>query len=1202
MGTAHGHVRTGKRTFRVFLQVDSAMLLVVTTIILVMPSPLHAKVNVDDLSSKSLPYFDQLYPDGVKAYKEQLWYKCAYNLEKAISDYNNFQNILTDCRIDCKNGARKSNLENFTADAELGEFSIFEAFLKNADCFRRCKSELLFSRPGFRISRDFENIFAKRKPYQYLQYCWYKLDRVKQAASAAYTYFLANPKEEDAYKNVVFYREKAKVPDSDFVDLELKPYKEQYILGMLAHNEEDWTNVVEHLEKSLDFFFEVEKRCRANCEGTGEEDLGRKDFVETVADRLLKILDCQLGCEGNLSIIYSEPIEGFLADQFHYLQYSYFKIGKFSEAVEATASYLLLHPNDTVMEKNKKIFINKFQYSEEQFIPRKEIRQYMEQKKKLIKLLEYLKTNYKNVPEDAIYLPSDDSSSDSPAGDATTQEVSEFKAWMERFERLGLHLIADGGDLKRSYRFAADGLLKPDQCEDLLDLVEYVHLDKKGVQTFTLEHARETVLTADEDYEASLRLFMRATEVARHYTQHYYNLSSSLYFKNATIVCWTSIPEPEVEADCVPQEFGSCLPEPVVLGSQVKADQFVSVTYLNTQEESEFYFLSENASFDASLGVKCGRTIGFQYGDRHGVRVPRSGRRCAMVVTYMSQKNPDEMEYIKTLQILHRLDEKRMEAGLSNAKEVLEKLAKTGVKVVKNGSDLLGKERVLADGLATNAECTSLKNMVMSGALIGDGYDHLAKKPSAISPHTPHEMFQGLTIYRAAKLMHMGLVNTFSMKAFLDLSEKSRLFIEKYFNLTKPLYFDFTHLVCRSAIDNTHPRDDLSHPVHADNCVLQPDGTCMKVYPAFIQRDYSGILYLNDDFEGGDFFFAYGNKTEQVSVQPKCGRLVGFNAAEFHGVKAVRKGVRCALAMWFTLNPNFKELAHIHAKKVFRIIQEEREAEEKKLSTDGNSLPQADDASKIAVNDHNDNEDVKIAMAAKEVGNDGGNLGKSGSDEKEGRPNLVSETEALEIKDVASETEIPDVKDVVSETETPESKDVVSETEALEIKDVASETETPEIKDKVSEAEKEDVSEVKNVVSEIEEPDIKNTLSETVSEAEISNVKNVVSETEAPATSNVLETETRGAKDVSETETPGAWEDASETVASDTIDVSFETETIETKDVVSDDERSEYQGYADLDIKHKDTENIANSKILYVNGLQNGYQNDWDKGEERHEL
>lgn len=30
---------------------------------------------------------------------------------------------------------------------------------------------------------------------------------------------------------------------------------------------------------------------------------------------------------------------------------------------------------------------------------------------------------------------------------------------------------------------------------------------------------------------------------------------------------------------------------------------------------------------------------------------------------------------------------------------------------------------------------------------------------------------------------------------------------------------------------------------------------------------YSGILYLNDDFEGGDFFFAYGNKTEQVCFE-----------------------------------------------------------------------------------------------------------------------------------------------------------------------------------------------------------------------------------------------------------------------------------------------------------------------------------------------
>jgi hypothetical protein len=49
------------------------------------------------------------------------------------------------------------------------------------------------------------------------------------------------------------------------------------------------------------------------------------------------------------------------------------------------------------------------------------------------------------------------------------------------------------------------------------------------------------VIVEDESYEASLRLFMRATEVLRHYTQRYYNFSGSLYFKNTTMVCWEHV-------------------------------------------------------------------------------------------------------------------------------------------------------------------------------------------------------------------------------------------------------------------------------------------------------------------------------------------------------------------------------------------------------------------------------------------------------------------------------------------------------------------------------------------------------------------------------------------------------------------------------------------------------------------------------------
>lgn len=41
--------------------------------------------------------------------------------------------------------------------------------------------------------------------------------------------------------------------------------------------------------------------------------------------------------------------------------------------------------------------------------------------------------------------------------------------------------------------------------------------------------------------------------------------------------------------------------------------------------------------------------------------------------------------------------------------------------------------------------------------------------------------------------------------------------------------------------------------MHADNCNLQDNGDCLQESPAFTWRDYSAIMYLNSDFEGGQF-------------------------------------------------------------------------------------------------------------------------------------------------------------------------------------------------------------------------------------------------------------------------------------------------------------------------------------------------------------
>lgn len=48
----------------------------------------------------------------------------------------------------------------------------------------------------------------------------------------------------------------------------------------------------------------------------------------------------------------------------------------------------------------------------------------------------------------------------------------------------------------------------------------------------------------------------------------------------------------------------------------------------------------------------------------------------------------------------------------------------------------------------------------------------------------------------------------------------------------------FVCFVCRFTGQQDH-RNDLSHPIHADNCLLDPDANeCWKEPPAYTYRDY----------------------------------------------------------------------------------------------------------------------------------------------------------------------------------------------------------------------------------------------------------------------------------------------------------------------------------------------------------------------------
>ncbi|XP_062419428.1 prolyl 3-hydroxylase 2 [Pungitius pungitius] len=244
------------------------------------------------------------------------------------------------------------------------------------------------------------------------------------------------------------------------------------------------------------------------------------------------------------------------------------------------------------------------------------------------------------------------------------------------------------------------------------------------------------------------------------------------------------------------------------------------------------------------------------------------------------------------------------------------------VQLVQNSAALNGTQRVLLDHVISEEECSDLRRLAHAVTIAGDGYR------GRMSPHTPNEKFEGATVLKTLQFGYEGRVPMRSARLFYDISERARRVIESYFLLNSTLHFSYTHLVCRTAITGQQDhRNDLSHPIHADNCLLDPEAhECWKEPPAYTYRDFSALLYLNGDFEGGEFIFTEMDaKTVTASVKPLCGRMVGFSSGgeNPHGVKAVTSGQRCAVALWFTLDPLFRELERLQADEVIQALDTE---------------------------------------------------------------------------------------------------------------------------------------------------------------------------------------------------------------------------------------------------------------------------------------
>lgn len=111
--------------------------------------------------------------------------------------------------------------------------------------------------------------------------------------------------------------------------------------------------------------------------------------------------------------------------------------------------------------------------------------------------------------------------------------------------------------------------------------------------------------------------------------------------------------------------------------------------------------------------------------------------------------------------------------------------------------------------------------------------------------------------------------------------------VDAHYTPDRPFYSDTIQLV--------RWLEGMEMPVHADNCnhhTGEPNGVP--------HRDFAAVVYLNDDYEGGDLVLP----PLKARVVPKAGMLICFKASadHAHGVTRVTRGVRYTMPGWYTFD------------------------------------------------------------------------------------------------------------------------------------------------------------------------------------------------------------------------------------------------------------------------------------------------------------
>jgi len=97
-------------------------------------------------------------------------------------------------------------------------------------------------------------------------------------------------------------------------------------------------------------------------------------------------------------------------------------------------------------------------------------------------------------------------------------------------------------------------------------------------------------------------------------------------------------------------------------------------------------------------------------------------------------------------------------------------------------------------------------------------------------------------------------------------------------------------------------KDGGHYDYHTDGDGLKPIDVPPEHHMYGKTRKISMVLWLNEDFEGGEFQF-YPSICTDGPIKPTKGTLIFFPSWHMHKVHPVTKGTRYSLVTWFNGNP-----------------------------------------------------------------------------------------------------------------------------------------------------------------------------------------------------------------------------------------------------------------------------------------------------------